>query len=350
MDSHFFVLGISHRDAPVELRERLTLALDAQEDLCRRLVSRGTLEEAAVLSTCNRTELYGVAQSKPGRPEMIEMLEEATGASVAHLPFHFYSGQRALRHLFRVAASLDSQIVGETHILGQVKEAYQQARTWGTAGKWLNTFFQRSFQVAKKVRTDTSITELPVSLGSCVVALIERVSGLESSSALVVGAGETGRNVARHLAKHGVPMLLCNRTLEKAQSLAGEVGGRSIEFERWTEAIGHVDVAVFATRSPRPLLGYGQMLELVRRRRNKPLLLVDVGVPRNIDPAVDRLDPVFLYNVDAVQEIVDAHYAVRLQEAARAEEMIAQKAGLLWRRSTARRPERKLNVALNGTA
>ncbi|MBI2821918.1 MAG: glutamyl-tRNA reductase [Acidobacteria bacterium] len=335
MAVNFFVLGVNHRSAGIELRERLSLATGQQEELAARLLSANLTQEAAVLCTCNRIEIYGACDFPPARERLLDALTD-TAAAPCHNgdSFYFYSGERALAHLFRVASSLDSQIVGETHVLGQVKECYERARKSATAGKWLNIFFQKSFQVAKKVRSETAITALPVSTGSCAVAVARRIfEQLATRKVLVVGAGQTGKTVARHFVKHGVSLAVANRTMESAQQLSAELGGTPVNFQQWQSLLSFIDIAVFATSAREPLLTLEQAAATLPSRKNQPLLLMDLSVPRNLDPALGRLQSVFLYDLDSVQGLVDAHYTVRVQEAERAEQIIAAWAGEVWSRT-----------------
>lgn len=328
----FFVLGTNHRRAPLQVREQLAMALEEQQLFPGRLISEDLAQEAAVLCTCNRVEIYGVLAPGAEVEDLLRLLRAVTGAAELTPPlFYFHCGEPALEHLFRVAASLDSQIVGETHILGQVKACYETARDGGTAGKWLNIFFQKSFQAAKKVRTETWVATLPVSTGSCAVALVNRIFGeLTDRNLLLVGAGEIGRHVARHFLKHGVRLTVANRTPTRAQALAHELGGQAIAFEKWPGTLTHTEIAVFATDSGRPLLLVPDAARIMAERKNRPLLLLDLAVPRNVDPGVSSLEGVFLYDIDKVQSLVEAHYGIRRQEADRAERMVCDSAQRVW--------------------
>jgi glutamyl-tRNA reductase len=338
MAIEFFVLGANHATAPIDLRERISLSPLQQEKLMAQLSCRFAAPEAAVICTCNRVEIYGVSSDAPSKDQLLELLGEVTGISALDSSvFYFHRGQRAVEHLFRVASSLDSQIIGETHILGQVKESYQKSIQVGAAGKWLNIFFQKSFQVAKRVRNETSITALPVSTGSCAVALANRVvENLEGRKLLVVGAGETGRTVARHFSKRGVELTVSNRTRAIAESLAAELGGKVVDFDQWRSALVHSDIAVFATDSREPLLNNDHAAKVAQLRRNRPLLILDLSMPRNVDPGIDRLESVFVYDIDSVQTLVEAHYSVRVSEAERAQKIIAAAAQEAWEKLTSR--------------
>ncbi len=335
----FFVLGANHLTAGIALRERLSLHPQEQGHVLARLLASGLVEEAVLLCTCNRVEVYGVSPEAIAQEEILEFLPTAAGvAAMEDSCFYLYQGGRALEHLFRVASSLDSQMVGETHILGQVKESYERARQAGATAKWLNTFFQKSFQVAKKVRTETNIALLPVSTGSCAAALAEKILGeLEGRKLLVVGAGQIGATVAKHFSKRGVNLTVSNRTRARAEVLGAKLGGQTIDFDQWQSLLGDVDVVVFATQSPHPLLACEALGEMMRLRRNRPILLLDMSVPRNVDPDVARLESVFLFDVDEVQSITAAHHSIRIEEAEKAEQLISRLAHSLWEKMTTKR-------------
>jgi glutamyl-tRNA reductase len=343
----FFVLGANHLTADIAVRERLSLHPREQDDVLARLLASRFVEEAVVLCTCNRVEVYGVSPEAIAQEKILEFLRTDAGAApMEHSSFYLYRDRQALEHLFRVASSLDSQIVGETHILGQVKESYERARQDGATAKWLNTFFQKSFQVAKKVRTETDIALLPVSTGSCAAALAKKILGeLEGRKLLVVGAGQIGATVARHFSKRGVRLMVSNRTRARAEALSSTLGGRTVEFDEWKSLLVEVDVVVFATQSPHPLLTDDEVSELMRLRRNRPLLLLDMAVPRNVDPDVARLESVFLFDVDEVQSITSAHHSVRIEEAEKAEELISRSARALWKKVNINTYKKELNHA-----
>lgn len=345
----FFVLGANHQTAGIAVRERLSLHPREQDDLLARLLASRLVEEAVVLCTCNRVEVYGVSLQPAAQDKVLEVLQagaEVEGLSVESSSFYLYRNREALTHLFRVASSLDSQIVGETHILGQVKESYERSRLHGATSKWLNTFFQKSFQVAKKVRTETNIALLPVSTGSCAAALAEKILGeLEGRKLLAVGAGQIGATVARHFSKRGVGLVVSNRTRAKAEALSATLDGQTIEFERWKSLCADVDVVVFATQSPHPLLTYEEVSEIMRLRRNRPILILDMSVPRNVDPEVAQLESVFLFDVDEIQSITTAHRSVRVEEAEKAEELINRSAHAVWRKMNVNLYHKDINHA-----
>lgn len=291
MQIEFFALGANHRTAGIDQREQIALSPAQQQALTARLLCGFALREVAVLCTCNRTEIYGVADACQSKERLLATLESVTeSAKLDAASFYYYRGVDALEHLFRVASSLDSQIIGETHILGQVKDCYQESCRMGAAAKWLNIFFQKSFQVAKRVRNETAITALPVSTGSCAVAVARKIFGdLAGRRVLMVGMGQTGQAVARHFCKHGVSLTLSNRTDQTAQALARELGAATISFDQWLSLLPGSDIAVFATHARAPLLTLEQAAGVARARKNQPLLLLDLSIPRNLHPSMGDL-------------------------------------------------------------
>ncbi|MEE8349719.1 MAG: glutamyl-tRNA reductase [Acidobacteriota bacterium] len=332
MVNKFFVCGVNHRTADISQREQLSLAQQQRDRLISLLLLSRLAQEAAVISTCNRTEIYGVCPESVPLESLLDLLETVSGApSLDSSCFYFYRDERALEHLFRVASSLDSQIVGETHILGQMKACYQRSLQMKATGKWLNTFFQKSFQVAKKVRSETDIAQLPVSTGSCAATLAEKIIGeLAEVRLLVVGTGRIGEGVAKHFSKRGVRLIFSNRTRDKAEIVADRMEGKVIDFARWQSLLGEVDAVVFATRAPDLLLSADQLREVMRARPHHPLLLLDLSVPRNVDPASRELESVFYFDLDAVQSLITANHAIRIREAKRAKKIIDRFTRLTW--------------------
>lgn len=336
------VFGLNHRTASVALREKLALSPDRQDSLVK-LILGNAASEAAILGTCNRTELYSVGDLCAGEQWFRRILTEAGGVEDCDPEaFYFLRGKAALAHLIRVASSLDSQIVGETHILGQVKECYERSRQAGATGRVLNILFQKVFQAAKKIRTETSIAALPVSTGSCALAVAGRIFGsLQDKTLLLVGSGQTGQAVGRHFSKHGVRLIISNRTGETAEQFSRETGGQAVPFQQWPELLASVDVVAFATRSQTPLLEQRRAELAVRLRRNRPLLVLDLSMPRNVDPAIAGLPSLFLYDIDAVQNVIEAHQAVRAQEAEKAERIVGECAEAIWQKVTENAGQRR---------
>jgi glutamyl-tRNA reductase len=322
--------GINHRTAPVDVRERVAFARErlhaALADLCRATPVR----EAAILSTCNRMELYCEAESDSLGP-VFQWLGEYHRVPVDRIRSAAYEfwGEQAVRHVMRVASGLDSMVLGEPQILGQLKEAYGLAREADTVGPHLGRLFQQTFSVAKQVRTETGIGANPVSVAFAAVSLIRHIfSDVAHTRALLVGAGETMELVARHLREQGVGrIVVANRTLGRAQALAETVDGQAIELSDIPEALAQADIVISSTASPLPIIGKGMVEQALRRRRHAPMLMVDIAVPRDIEQGVADLQDVYLYTVDDLQQVVDENRRAREVEAIKAEEIIQRRAG-----------------------
>ena len=328
------VVGLSHRSAPVALRERFAFADARVPEALRQLREAGITTEGVVLSTCNRVEIYAVTAlaAENAFTEIRKFL-------IAH---HAYDGAlgdelyalaepQSLHHLFKVAAGLDSMVLGETEIFGQLKKAYDLAFTHQHTGARLNKAFQRAFNVAKHIRTETNIQRGSVSVMSAAVELAEKIfTSLPEHEILVIGAGETSEKTARALQSRGVRKItVTNRSPERAAALAADLGGRTVPFERWPEEFEKIDIAISSTAAPQPILDRSRLEPLMKRRKHRPLLLIDIAVPRDIDPAVSALENVYLYNVDDLQGIADEYLKLRREEAARCEEIIAGKVAAL---------------------
>lgn len=320
--------GINHKTASVALRERAAFTPETLTAALKDACTRAGLNELAILSTCNRTEFYGAAD--PGAVEaMLHWLAETRGIPPEELRKVWYShaDQEAVRHAMRVAAGLDSMILGEPQIFGQMKSAYSEASSAGTLGPELERLFQGTFAAVKQVRTQTAIGASPVSIGFAAVTLARQVfESLADTPVLLVGAGEMNALVARHLREQGVAeMMLVNRTLARAETLAQEVGGEAMPWSMLGDALTRADMVVSCTASAEAVIGLAQVKAALKRRRHRPLLLIDIAVPRDIDPAVAELDDVFLYTVDDLQSVVDAGWRQREAAAAQAEALIAER-------------------------
>ncbi|HZA52585.1 MAG TPA: glutamyl-tRNA reductase [Myxococcaceae bacterium] len=318
-----FCIGVSHKTAPVEIREKLALLESEQHALLTKLSLSG---EAMLVSTCNRVELYlasddlGTARERARR-----LLVDSAGADVAgHLYEH--EGDQAALHLFRVAASLDSMVVGEPQILGQVKDAYELAQKAGAARGELARVCHAAFACAKRVRSDTGIGRAAVSMASAAVDLARKIfGGLDGRSMLVVGAGEMSALAARHLASAGArQIVVANRSLAHAESLAREVGGVARPFEEVRALLVAADVVICSTASPRPIFTRENLAPALKPRRHRPLLMIDLAVPRDVESEVNELGGVYVYDVDDIQGVVATNAAQRAAEAARAEELVAE--------------------------
>jgi len=323
-----FVAGLSHRTAPVEQRERLAVP-PAQLRCCGCRLKLGSgLAEVVVLSTCNRVEIYGLAPRISGNLE--GLFRHLCGSKEAYRSsLYIKEGAEAVRHLFSVASGLDSMVLGETEITGQVKQAYQAAQEAKLTGRVTHRLFQKALQTAKEVRTRTHIGRGATSVGSVAVELAEKVFGsdLARRSVMILGAGKMGEACVRHLAKKGVrSVLVSNRSYDRAQELAQEFAGRAIRLDDCVGAMSEADIVVSSTGCPQTILHRTDIEAAMKTRRNRPLVLIDIAVPRDIDPDVERIPNVFLYNIDDLEAIVRENIQQREQELSRCHEIIAQRA------------------------
>jgi glutamyl-tRNA reductase len=334
-----FLLGVSHRTAPLALRERLDFASRDVGNALLVLANRPAVAEAIVLSTCNRSEIYvETPDTTRARDELMRFLCEYHKLTPETFQPHLfeYGDRAAVAHLFRVAAGLDSLVVGEPQILGQVKDALQSAAEKRSAGPVLGKVFTWSFGVGKRVRTETALGEGAVSVSFAAVALARKIFGrLNGRRVLVVGAGEISTLTAQHLRSQGVgEIIITSRTDAHAAALAAEVGGMAVPWEGMVNALGTADIVLTATGSQRPIITRAQ-LEPVTRHRGSPLFIIDVAVPRDVDPAVGEIEQVFLYNVDDLQQIVQENLSRRAGEIERAEAIVNEEVSrfMAWQRS-----------------
>jgi glutamyl-tRNA reductase len=333
----FVVVGLSHRSAPVEVRERLAVAPDRLEHELRQIAAGGRFDEALLISTCNRVELYAtsadpVAAVQNAREAFAGRLAKPVGDEVLYQE----RGVDVIRHIFRVASSLDSLVVGEPQILGQVKEAFDAARGAGTVGTLLGRCFTQAFATAKRVRHETGIAEGTVSVSSIACELAKKIFGnLEGRRTLLLGAGEMGEAAARSLRQTGTQLHVVNRSDERAQQLAEACSGRAVPYERLSVELADADVVIASTASEKFILTPELMKGVVRTRRHRPLFIIDIAVPRDVDPRVGNMDNVFVYDVDDLQQVAEENLSVRAREAARAEQIVEEEveAFLSWRRS-----------------
>ncbi|SEQ94942.1 glutamyl-tRNA reductase [Azotobacter beijerinckii] len=322
----FIALGINHKTASVDIRERVAFTpaqlAEALQQLCRHTDSR----EAAILSTCNRSELY-LEQDSPGVDAVLQWLADYHRLSLDELRAcaYVHQDESAVRHMMRVASGLDSLVLGEPQILGQMKTAYAVAREAGTVGPLLGRLFQATFSTAKAVRTDTAIGENPVSVAFAAVSLAKQIfSDLQRSQALLIGAGETITLVARHLHEQGVRrIVVANRTLERGRLLAEQVGGQAIMLADIGQELAGSDIVISSTASQLPILGKGAVERALKQRKHKPMFMVDIAVPRDIEPEVGELDDVYLYSVDDLHEVIEENLKSRQGAARAAEELVA---------------------------
>lgn len=321
----FLALGINHKTASVAVRERVAFGPEQLVDALQQLCRVTPCQEAAILSTCNRSELY-LALDEARAEAILAWLADYHGLSLDDLRACAYIHQDndAVRHMMRVACGLDSMILGEPQILGQMKDAYATAREAGTLGPLLGRLFQATFSTAKTVRTDTRIGENPVSVAFAAVSLAKQIfSDLKRSQALLIGAGETIALVARHLHEQGVSrIVVANRTLERASALAEEVGGQAALLSAIPDELVNSDIVISSTASPLPILGKGAVERALKKRKHRPVFMVDIAVPRDIEPEVGELDDVYLYSVDDLHEVIAENLRSRQGAALAAEELV----------------------------
>jgi glutamyl-tRNA reductase len=302
----FNVLGINHKTAPVALREKVAFSEDRLLAALRTLRQELGVAEVVILSTCNRTEVYWAGSASGA--ELSQWLERHHGSHLDLAPsLYVHQEQRAVAHAFSVASGLDSMVLGEAQILGQLKDAYRVAQEAGSTGPSLNKLFQAAFSAAKRVRSETRIGENAVSLASATVSLARRVySDLSAHSALMVGAGDMNALTARHFMSAGVRrMVIANRTLARAQTLAAELKAQAVGLEDLDKELAQADIVITCTASPVPLITKSAAEAAIRSRRRRPIFMVDLAVPRDIDPAVADLEDVYLFSIDDLQQLVD---------------------------------------------
>jgi len=325
------VIGLSHHSSPVKVRERFAFPDAIIPDTLQKLRQSGIAEEAVILSTCNRVEVYAVTEIK--ETEAFSLLrrflvdchdyrEALTGEIYA------YAEPKSLEHLFKVACGLDSMVLGETEILGQLKKAYDLALQHKHTGGRLNKVFQRAFNVAKQIRTETNIQRGSVSVSSVAVELAEKIfASLKDRQVMVIGAGDTSEKTARSLLSRGAQsVIVSNRSHERAVALAAELGGRAAHFQDWASEFTKIDIVISSTAAPHYVLDRAKLEPMMRLRKNRPLLLIDIAVPRDIEPEVNFLENVYLYNIDDLQAIADDYLKQRQEEVVRCENMIREKA------------------------
>jgi glutamyl-tRNA reductase len=327
MDKNFILVGLSHKTAPVSVRENLVVPEQDLSQHLHDLVSHEYLREALILSTCNRTEIYVIAKDIQQGIETVSdkftELGNGLGQDLGKM-LYVMEGERAIHHFFRVTASLDAMVIGESQILGQVREAYLLAEQAGTAGTFLNYLAPKAFHGAKKVRSDTEIAHRPVSVSYVAVQLAEQIFGdLSEKKVLLIGAGEMVKLAAKHFQEKKVSgLLITNRTREKAEHLAEDFQASVVPFENFSTFMDGVDIVIASTDAKEHLITAAQVQEVMRRRKNRPMFFIDMAVPRNIEPKINQLPNVYLYDMDDFQSIIDDNLAVRQKEAVEAEEIV----------------------------
>lgn len=329
--------GVNHKTAPVELREQLAIAPERLSDATRALLEFPGVHEAMILSTCNRVEL--LACHDAGSPDLLGFLNRYLGVDTTALRPHTYEYREtdAVQHLFRVAASLDSMVVGEPQILGQVKESYTTARAVGAVHRHLETLLQSTFTVAKKVRSETQIGSSSVSIASVAVDLAKKIFGsLEGKRVLLVGAGKMSELAARHLMRQGASsILVANRTHDRAVRLAQNFKGRAVRFDDIYATADQADIIISSTGSQEYIFRREHGQHFLHKRRGRPMFFIDIAVPRDVDPEMNRVDGVFLYDIDDLQSVAALHQEDRAREAQRAESIIAEEVQRFQRKAQA---------------
>lgn len=321
-------VGLNHQTAPVDLRERVAVAESKLVETLHGLTGLEGVHEAVVLSTCNRVEVYAAMEDGPAAGEALCAAMIRGAHDPAELAGHFYTrlGDEAVRHLFAVAAGLDSMVLGETEIFGQVKEAYAKAHDAHTTGRWLNKAFQRGFAVAKRIRTHTLIQRGATSVGSVAVELAERIFGkLDACNVMLLGAGDMSRTTAQSLLSRGArSIFVSNRSFNRAEEMAESMGGEAVRFDDWPTKVNEVDIVIASTSAPHFVVTRQQVVEARRHRRGRPLFMIDIAVPRDIDPGVNDLDDVYLYDIDALQTLADEARRQREEQIALCHAIIAE--------------------------
>jgi len=317
-----FTIGISHRTAPIEIRERVAIPRAEYAARVGQLRALPGVEEVLILGTCNRTEVYCLS-SQGGKETLLDWIHRSNGLPPGQLDQHFYSyeGEASARHLIRVASGLDSLVLGETQILGQLKDAWQQAHDAGSLGTVLDRLFQHTFASAKIIRTRSGISDHPVSVAYTAVVLARQIFGdLATKTVVLIGAGEMVQLCGRYLRDHGIAhLLILNRSLGKAQELAAELDATPMTLDRLDEALPQADILFSSTASPQPVIRRSDVKAALRRRRHRPMFLVDIAVPRDIEPDVTNLKDVYLYTIDDLQQVVDENLQQRNEAAEQAQ-------------------------------
>ena len=340
-------LGISHHTAPVEVREQVAINPADYSLRIEQLLQIDGIEEAVLLGTCNRTEIYCLA-ARDVKADLLDWLHPtgASGAPSLEPYFYYYQGAETARHLIRVAGGLDSLVLGEPQILGQLKESWQAAREIGGAGKVLDRLFQHTFATAKAIRHSSGIGKHPVSVAYTAVVLARQIFGnLEDQNVVLLGAGEMIRLCGKHLLEQGIARLeIVNRSLAKAQELATELGARAAELQQLDEVLPRADILICSTASPTYVISLKDIRQALKKRRHRPMFLVDIAVPRDIDPACAELDDVYLYTIDDLQQVVDENQQQRVLAAESANEEVEDAADTFMRWLYGLRAARSLEI------
>src|SRR5512136_2664676 len=330
------VVGLSHKTASVEIREKVAFAPNRMEKPLNELAGLPDINEGVIVSTCNRVEIYAATHDiAGGMARLKRFLAEYHGIPLDTLEPHLYShhGEEAVRHVFRVASSLDSMVVGEPQILGQIKTAYGYAAEFKSSGIILNRFLHKAFSVAKRVRTETGIASSAVSVSFAAVELARKIfSDLGDKTVMLIGAGEMCELAAKHFLNSGVRgLMVTNRTFERAEKLAEEFDGTAIRFDALFDQLHKADIILSSTGAPHTIIGAKDLDDVMRRRKLKPMFFIDIAIPRDIDPAVNDVENVYLYTVDDLQEVVAANLQQRSEEAKKAEDIVNHEIGQFFK-------------------
>ena len=323
------IVGLSHKTAPLDVREKVSFAENILPEAVKELVSCPNVSEGLIVSTCNRVEVYSAVPKRnmdAAREEIATFLSERHEVPREKLDPHLYilSGEECVQHIFRVASSLDSMVVGEPQILGQVKEAFGCAANAQATGNILNRLLHKAFSVAKRVRSETRIATSAVSISFAAVELAKKIFGeLEGKTVMLVGAGEMAELAARHLLGNGVEhILVANRTFENAVKLAEEFGGTAVPFDELQQQMELADIVISSTGAPNIIIDKKMVKSIIKSRRNRPMFFIDIAVPRDIDPAVNQVENAYAYDIDDLEGVVETNIKTRSKEAAKAEEIV----------------------------
>ncbi|MFQ5667685.1 MAG: glutamyl-tRNA reductase [Candidatus Binatia bacterium] len=336
MQREILIVGVNHHKAPVEIREQMTFGKELFDAALRRLVTLEPVAEAVILSTCNRVEIIAATVDGDAALEALTTFL-VTGRHVRpeHLPDHLsvYRGREAVRHLFRVAASLDSLVVGEPQILGQLKDSYSRAASVGSAGTVLHRCLHKSFSVAKRVRTETGVAGRAVSVSSAAVELAAKIfERLNDKTAMLIGAGTMSELAARHLLAHGVgSMIITNRTFDRAVELAREFRGTPVPFDNFHRYLQLADVIIGSAGADEYVLTPALLHDVLRERKYRPMFLIDMSVPRTFDPSINDIDNVYLYNIDDLGGVAELNRDERRREAEKAARIVEEEVDAFWK-------------------
>jgi glutamyl-tRNA reductase len=320
MMGDIYALGVNFRTAPLEIREKLACSKEDIRKTLGYLKTASGVEELCLLSTCNRVELYTFSPNPENVDLLLDLFLDLKGIPEAREHVFLKRGEEAVFHIFKVASSLDSMVVGEPQIVAQFKEAFRIARETGTSGKILNRVFDKALRASKRVRTETGISRNAVSVSYAAVELAKKIFGdLKRARVLLVGAGEMGELAANYLKRIGCTLYITNRTYERALRISQSLGGSALRFEEMEEYLPNMDIIIVSTGSPTYVITKSMMLKAMRRRKYEPVFIIDISVPRNVDPEVGKVDEIFLYDIDDLKEVVEANLRDRLREAKKGE-------------------------------